>query len=202
MSGPATNRIWGRPGCVDSCGSCPTHPELRPGVLDIDAHTPAEDVATELLSCPDEQDEVAYRQGTRHLAHLRNAPLDEHERRRVTVDHERDRVALHLARPADLDSFEFVAQSRRRPGPGEVEVRVEATSVNFINVLQAMGVYQHCALTRLPPAWRRLDAYIAGRTSVAGIMTAPLVRGVTALATRLPGPRSSASCEVDGTAAV
>ncbi|MFB7090391.1 SDR family NAD(P)-dependent oxidoreductase [Streptomyces sp. NPDC056296] len=118
------------------------HPELRPGVLDIDPRTPVTDVAEELLSCPDEQDEVAYRHGTRHLARLRNAPLDERERRLRTVDRARDRVALHLARPGDLDSFEFVAQSRHRPGPGEVEVRVDATSVNFINVLQAMGVYQ------------------------------------------------------------
>ncbi|MFE0801340.1 SDR family NAD(P)-dependent oxidoreductase [Streptomyces sp. NPDC058812] len=118
------------------------HPELRPGVLDVDAPTPVEDVAAELLSCPDEQDEVAYRHGTRHLARLRNAPLDERERRRATVDRARDRVALHLARPGDLDSFECVAQSRRRPARGEVEIRLDATSVNFINVLQAMGVYQ------------------------------------------------------------
>jgi acyl transferase domain-containing protein/aryl carrier-like protein len=118
------------------------HPELRPAVLDVDAHTPVTDVAAELLSCPDEQDEVAYRHGVRHLARLRNAPLDERERRRTRVHRERDRVTLHLARPGDLDSFEFVAQPRRRPGPGEVEVRVDATSVNFINVLQAMGVYQ------------------------------------------------------------
>ncbi|OKK03457.1 hypothetical protein AMK26_18340 [Streptomyces sp. CB03234] len=118
------------------------HPELRPGVLDIDPRTPVMDVAAELLSCPAEQDEIAYRNGTRHLARLRGAPLDERERRRTTVDRARARVALHLARPGDLDSFEFVAQSRRRPGPGEVEVRTDATSVNFINVLQAMGVYQ------------------------------------------------------------
>ncbi|NYV75306.1 hypothetical protein HW445_13445, partial [Streptomyces sp. UH6] len=44
----------------------------------------------------------------------------------------------------------------------------------------------HTALTRLPPAWRRLDAYIAGRTSVAGIMATPLVRGASTLAARLP----------------
>ncbi|MGW0535113.1 SDR family NAD(P)-dependent oxidoreductase [Streptomyces sp. NPDC003032] len=118
------------------------HPELRPGVLDVDAGTPAAEVAAELLSCPDEQDEVAYRHGTRHLARLRNAPLDGRERRRTTVDREQDRVALHLAHPGDLDSFEFVVQPRRGPGPGEVEVRADATSVNFINVLQAMGVYQ------------------------------------------------------------
>ncbi|MFC4464541.1 SDR family NAD(P)-dependent oxidoreductase [Streptomyces xiangluensis] len=122
------------------------HPELRPGVLDVDRHTPVAEVAAELLSCPDEQDEIAYRHGTRHLARLRNAPLDQRERRRTTVDYGRDRVALHLARPGDLDSFEFVAQTRRRPEPGEVEVRVDATSVNFINVLQAMGVYQRFSL--------------------------------------------------------
>ncbi|MGD9485753.1 hypothetical protein WDH52_21285 [Streptomyces sp. TRM70308] len=44
----------------------------------------------------------------------------------------------------------------------------------------------HSALTRLPPAWRRLDASIAGHTSVAGIMATPLARSATALATRLP----------------
>ncbi|MEU9576120.1 type I polyketide synthase [Streptomyces chilikensis] len=118
------------------------HPELRPSVLDVDPRTPSAEVAAELLSCPDEQDEVAHRHGTRHLARLRNAPLDEREHRRTTVDRARDRVALHLARPGDLDSLEFTAQPRRRPGPGEVEVRLDATSVNFINVLQAMGVYR------------------------------------------------------------
>ncbi len=55
----------------------------------------------------------------------------------------------------------------------------------------------HTALTWLPPAWGRLDAYIAGRTSVAGITTAPLVRGATTLATRLPA-RASTHCEMGG----
>ncbi|MFD5161621.1 SDR family NAD(P)-dependent oxidoreductase [Streptomyces hawaiiensis] len=118
------------------------HPELRPAVLDIDAHTPVADVAAELLSCPDEQDEIAYRRGDRRLARLRNVPLDAGERRHTLADRARDRVVLHLTRPGDLDSFEFVAQPRRRPGPGEVEIRLGATSVNFINVLQALGVYQ------------------------------------------------------------
>ncbi|NEC67591.1 type I polyketide synthase [Streptomyces sp. SID9727] len=118
------------------------HPELRPAVLDVDPDTPVAEVAAELLSCPDEHDEIAYRGGVRHLARLRNCPLDEQERRRATVDRARDRVALRLTRLGDLDSFEFVAQSRRSPGHGEVEVRIDATSVNFINVLQAMGVYQ------------------------------------------------------------
>ncbi|MFK4071185.1 geranylgeranyl reductase family protein [Streptomyces sp. NPDC029674] len=47
----------------------------------------------------------------------------------------------------------------------------------------------HTALTRLPPAWHRLDAYISGRTSVAGIMTTPLARTAAAVARRLPAAR-------------
>ncbi|MFE5393149.1 SDR family NAD(P)-dependent oxidoreductase [Streptomyces sp. NPDC056568] len=140
------------------------HPELRPGVLDTDPLTPVAEVAAELLACPDEQDEVAYRGGVRHLARLRNTPLDEAERRSATVDREHDRVALHLARPGDLDSFEFVAQTRRRPGPGEVEVRLDATSVNFINVLQAMGVYQRFTVGEECPGVSAFDG--------AGVVTA------------------------------
>lgn len=34
----------------------------------------------------------------------------------------------------------------------------------------------HTALTRLPPAWHAVDAYIAGRTTMAAIMTSPLAR--------------------------
>ncbi|MEU0227511.1 hypothetical protein ABZ177_24585 [Streptomyces sp. NPDC006284] len=45
----------------------------------------------------------------------------------------------------------------------------------------------HTALTRLPLAWRRLDANLAGRTGIAGIMTPPAARTAVALAARLPG---------------
>jgi geranylgeranyl reductase family protein len=54
----------------------------------------------------------------------------------------------------------------------------------------------HTAVTRLPPAWRRLDAYVAGRTSVAEILSTPLARSAAALAARLPGgPQTSAPLE-------
>ncbi|MEU6161411.1 SDR family NAD(P)-dependent oxidoreductase [Streptomyces sp. NPDC047130] len=148
------------------------HPELRPAVLDIDPRTSAAEVAVELLSCPDEQDEVAHRHGRRHLARLRNTPLDERDQQRRPVDRARDRVALQLARPGDLDSFVFTAQPRRRPEPGEVEVRIDATSVNFINVLQAMGVYQRFGVDGDPTDVSAFDG--------AGVVTAvgAGVRGV------------------------
>ncbi|MFD5102117.1 geranylgeranyl reductase family protein [Streptomyces albidochromogenes] len=74
-----------------------------------------------------------------------------------------------------------------------VEMRASGTLMNLFT--RNPGLV-HTALTRLPPAWRRLDAYIAGRTSVAGIMTTPFARGATALATRLPfGPAGTLACE-------
>ncbi|ORT60708.1 geranylgeranyl reductase family protein [Streptomyces sp. CB03238] len=64
-----------------------------------------------------------------------------------------------------------------------VEMRASGTLMNLFT--RNPGLV-HTALTRLPPAWRRLDAYIAGRTSVAGIMTTPIARAAAALGTRLP----------------
>ncbi|MFJ7773149.1 hypothetical protein ACIQ1J_33415 [Streptomyces sp. NPDC097107] len=65
-----------------------------------------------------------------------------------------------------------------------------------MNLLARNPGLVHTALTRLPPAWRRLDVHIAGRTSVAGIMASPSVRGAAVLATRLPfGPAGTLSGE-------
>lgn len=64
-----------------------------------------------------------------------------------------------------------------------VEMRASGSLMNLFT--RNPGLV-HTALTRLPPAWRRLDAYLAGDTSVAGIMSTPVARTLTALATRLP----------------
>ncbi|MFI0242200.1 geranylgeranyl reductase family protein [Streptomyces sp. NPDC016845] len=69
-----------------------------------------------------------------------------------------------------------------------VEMRASGTLMNLF--ARNPGLV-HTALTRVPAAWRRLDAYIAGRTSVAGIMSTPLARGATALAVRLPRARDN-----------
>ncbi|WP_051872281.1 geranylgeranyl reductase family protein [Streptomyces sclerotialus] len=64
-----------------------------------------------------------------------------------------------------------------------VEMRASGALMNLFS--RNPGLV-HTALTRLPPAWRRLDSYIAGHTSVAGIMTTPLARTAAALGNRLP----------------
>ncbi|GAA2253857.1 hyaluronate lyase [Streptomyces ruber] len=63
------------------------------------------------------------------------------------------------------------------------EMRASATLMNLFARTPSLV---HTALTRLPPVWRHLDAYISGRSSVAGIMATPLARTAAALGAALP----------------
>lgn len=48
---------------------------------------------------------------------------------------------LATATPGVLDSLGLRAEERRTPGPGEVELRVQVTGLNFRDVLNALGAY-------------------------------------------------------------
>ncbi|GAA2348416.1 type I polyketide synthase [Streptomyces cuspidosporus] len=89
------------------------------------------------------EDEVALRGATRHTARLAYAPLTDAERAAATtrtVCYGADGFRLRAGRLGDLDSLELAATGRRRPGPGEVELRVSAAGLNFRDVLTAMGL--------------------------------------------------------------
>ena len=58
--------------------------------------------------------------------------------------------ACGVRTPGDLESLEFVAFDRVPPGPGEIEVAVIASSVNFADVLVAFGRYP--TFEGIPPA--------------------------------------------------
>src|SRR5262249_46046848 len=51
-----------------------------------------------------------------------------------------DNFRLEMETAAGLDRLEARAVARRAPGPGEVEVRVRAAGLNFLDVLLALGV--------------------------------------------------------------
>jgi NADPH:quinone reductase-like Zn-dependent oxidoreductase/acyl carrier protein len=48
---------------------------------------------------------------------------------------------LVAAEPGSLEALTLHGATRRAPGPDEVEIRVSASGLNFIDVLKAMGVY-------------------------------------------------------------
>jgi polyketide synthase 5 len=114
------------------------NPHLHVTQVDIDEDTDAEELARELLSGSDE-DETAWRNGQRYAARLRPSPLRPDERRTTVVDHADDGVRLRVRVPGDLETMELTAFNRVSPGPGQIEVAITASSLNFADVLVALG---------------------------------------------------------------
>jgi polyketide synthase 5 len=116
------------------------HPHLRPTQIDVDEQTDGKYVAQQLL-LGSEEDETAFRSGEWHTAHLYPSPLRPDERYTTVVDHARDGMRLEIRTPGDLQTLELTAFERVAPGPGQIEVAVTASSLNFADVLIAMGRY-------------------------------------------------------------
>ncbi len=112
------------------------HPELQPACVDLDAGAGGE--ASEPLRAEIEagssEDQVAYRAGRRYVARLVHRPSS------IAADGQP--LELEIATRGILDELRLRPTARRRPGPGEVEIRVVAAALNFRDVLNAMGVYE------------------------------------------------------------
>jgi polyketide synthase 5 len=116
------------------------HPHLRATQIDIDEETDAEQLARQLIG-GSEEDETAWRDGQWYTARLCPTPLRPEERRTTIVDHEHDAMRLQIRTPGDLQTMELAAFDRVPPGPGQIEVAVSASSINFADVLVTFGRY-------------------------------------------------------------
>lgn len=123
-------------------------PNLRATQIDLDNTTDAGQLAGQLLS-GSEEDETAWRDGAWYVARLRHSPLLPEDRQTTVADAERDGMRLQIRVPGDLETMEVVAADRVVPGPGQIEVAVSASSINFADVLIAFGRY-HAFEGRLP----------------------------------------------------
>jgi NADPH:quinone reductase-like Zn-dependent oxidoreductase/SAM-dependent methyltransferase len=132
------------------------HPELRCCRIDLD---PAEDSAEAVqrlvaeLSASDGEEELAFRAGDRYTARLGRidpgalALADQPRRWTIT---ERGTPDLLTLQPL----------VRGRPGSGEIEIQVQAAGLNFLDVMDVLGV--------LPFARSHLGAECAGRITAVG----------------------------------
>ncbi len=116
------------------------NPHLRTTHVDVDEQTNVEQLARQLLSGADE-DETAWRNDEWYTARLCPTALRPEERQATIVDRATDGMRLQIRTPGDLESMEFVAFDRVQPGPGQIEVSVTASSINFADVLVAFGRY-------------------------------------------------------------
>jgi polyketide synthase 5 len=138
------------------------YPSMRPAQIDVDDSTDVELVGAELLSGSDE-DETAWRDGQYYTARLNVTPLQAEERHTAVVYPERDGMRLQIRTPGDLQSAELVSYERIPPGPGQIEVAVSASNLNFADVLVAYGRYPSFE-GRLP----QLGADFAGVVTAVG----------------------------------
>jgi acyl transferase domain-containing protein/thioesterase domain-containing protein/acyl carrier protein len=125
-------------------------PDLRPRLVDLDPIDLAPQLAKAAVALADEiqcesgEGEVAYRGDRRFVARLeRNASLlAESSRRDIeALEIPRGPFQLRIAQAGSLDALRFAAVDRDPPAPGQVEIEVRATGLNFSDVLKALGLY-------------------------------------------------------------
>jgi hypothetical protein len=105
----------------------------------IDTTSTAEDLAAE-IACASTDDQVALRPEGRYVARLR--PMGPRGATVPTGQPAGARpFALEVERPGHIDRLCWRATHRRAPGPGEVEVAVDAAGLNFLDVLWTLGQY-------------------------------------------------------------
>jgi acyl transferase domain-containing protein/acyl carrier protein/short-subunit dehydrogenase len=108
------------------------HPDLRCSLVDLDpADLPSgtASLCEELLADGTEH-EVAFRGGARYV----------HRVAQVRPEPREVPCRLEITRRGNLDSLRFRECRRRKPGAGEVEIRVRAAGLNFKDILKGMGV--------------------------------------------------------------
>lgn len=116
------------------------YPHLHATQIDLDDSTDAEQLAQQLFS-GSKEDETAWRDGVWYTARMLPSPLRPDERHIIVAGNDSDGMRLHIRTPGDLETLELAACERVTPGPGQIEVAVGVSSINFADVLVAMGLF-------------------------------------------------------------
>jgi acyl transferase domain-containing protein/NAD(P)-dependent dehydrogenase (short-subunit alcohol dehydrogenase family) len=106
------------------------HPDLRCSRIDLDPQGSDFVTLAEEITCEEGEEEIAFRGGERYVPRLERKLLRKSETQRLTVSER-----------GSIENLTMEVVERRDPLPGEVEVEVETTGLNFRDVLNAMGTY-------------------------------------------------------------
>jgi len=134
---PAQAPLWGLGRVIEL-----EHPALRCCRLDLDPHaTPQQqmaDLAAE-LGAQAGTDAIAYRQGQRWVARLGRLSLPP-SLELPNLSGQDACFRLAIASRGTPDNLQLQPWSRRSPEPDEIEILVEAAGLNFIDVLDTLGL--------------------------------------------------------------
>jgi acyl transferase domain-containing protein/NADPH:quinone reductase-like Zn-dependent oxidoreductase len=128
---PEQAPVWGVAASVAA-----EHPALACTCIDLDPAEPDPVAIAALagaLAAADAETRVGLRGNQRFAARL--APIRSHESADATP------TRLVSTEPGVLEALELVPFTRRPPGPGEIEIRVHVSGLNFRDVLLALDLY-------------------------------------------------------------
>ncbi len=112
------------------------HPELACKLVDVDPNQDFWESLWRELSCFDSDNQIAWRRSKRFVARLEKLALSSRHSLPDAPNH-----ALAITHRGELSSLHVEATERIHPGPGEIEIKVYASGLNFRDVLTALGMY-------------------------------------------------------------
>jgi len=127
--------IWGLGRVIAS-----EHPELACTRIDLDPtdRRAAEEQLAEEIWAEQSEDQVAYREGARFVARLR--AMQRADMGLLDLPYGQP-YRLEIVSRGQLDNVALRPMLRQKPGPGQVEVKIRATGLNFRDVLNVLDLY-------------------------------------------------------------
>jgi myxalamid-type polyketide synthase MxaB len=133
---PTQSPTWGLARVIRS-----EHPSLPIACIDLDPEAEADEapaLAAELLG-GSREDEIAFRGGQRLVARL--APRVAGVGSEAGDAKPGEAIRLEIGERGSLDNLHWVPVKRTPPGPGQVEIEVRTSGLNFRDVLNTLGMY-------------------------------------------------------------
>ena len=136
IQGIAQSSLWGMGKVIGL-----EHPELKCVRIDLDPHGTVTQQGQLLCSeiwSEDKEDQVALRADSRYVARLVQSPHLHQSTLRLKVPSQPFR--LTTSGGGMLENLTLEPTTRQSPAPGEVEIRVRATGLNFLDVIAALDL--------------------------------------------------------------
>ncbi len=174
------------------------HPELECLRIDLSPRaSPGEaDLLVREIVASDGEDQIALRDEGRFAARLTRSRFEPDEGSTPRLEPANGRpFRLEIREPGVLERLSLREIERRPPGPGEVEIEVEAAGLNFLDVLLTLGALPERSTSASGPP---LGSECAGRIVAVGPDVHDLAPGaeVVALATMALGTHAIARREL------
>jgi myxalamid-type polyketide synthase MxaB len=120
------------------------HPALQCARIDLDPARAADDVEALCaeLFMNTRENQIAFRGGKRYVARLARCEVKKDQSDGQLAASDEIPLKLEIRERGILENLQLVPMTRRAPGPGEVEIRILATGLNFRDVLNALGMYR------------------------------------------------------------